>query len=96
MSDAMNNISKDNIRSNLNLIYSMMRFLTTILDMAATNKIARDTLVITAEGLLNQAAELYADIGNYATAISDDAGRVSASFCRNDNSGDDNETNNTH
>ena len=76
MSEAMNNISKDNIRSSLNLIYSMMRFLSMIMDMADTNKIARDTLVITAEGLLNQAAELYADIGNYAAVISDDAGRT--------------------
>ncbi len=96
MSEAMNNISKDNIRSGLNLIYSMMRFLTTIMDMAATNKIARDTLVITAEGILNQAAELYADIGNYATTISDNAGRTSASQCQNSKVGDKNETNIQH
>ncbi len=96
MSELMNKVSKDSIRAGLNLVYSMMRFLSMIIDMAATSKIARDTLVITAEAILNQAAELYADVGNYANAIANDAGRVSASQCRNDNTGDDNETNNKY
>ncbi len=96
MSEQMNNVSKDNIRAGLNLVYSMMRFLAMIIDMAATSKIARDTIVTTAEAILNQAAELYSDVGNYATAIANDAGRVSTLQCRNDKTGDDNETNNTY
>lgn len=76
MSDLMNNVSKDNIRSEMNLIYTMMKFMSTILDMVPDSKIARDTLCSTAEGVFSQATDLYRDVGNYAAAIVDDADPV--------------------
>ena len=69
MSDLMNSISKDNIRSEMNMIFTMLKFIATILDMVPDSHVARETLVSTAEGILNQVAELYRDIGIYATNV---------------------------
>ena len=72
MSETMNDISKGSIRTQMNLIYAMMRLLATILDMAQSSQVACDTLDSTAEGIFEQAAILYGDIKNYTSAISCD------------------------
>lgn len=70
MPETRNEISKLNIRGQLNLIYALSKLLVSILNLVQDNKIARDTLCKTAEGMLEQATVLYHDIGKY-TAISE-------------------------
>ena len=70
MPEIRNEVSKLNIRGQLNLIYAMMKLLASILNMVQDNKVARDTLCKTAEGLLEQASILYRDIGKYTAAAS--------------------------
>ena len=70
MPEMRNEISKLNIRGQLNLIYAMSKLLVSILDMASDSKVARDTLNKTAEGVLEQAAILYRDIEEYTAAVS--------------------------
>lgn len=70
MPDVRNEISKLNIRGQLNLIYAMSKLLVSILDMAPDSKVARDTLNKTAEGVFEQAAILYRDIEEYTSAVS--------------------------
>lgn len=70
MPEMRNEISKLNIRGQLNLIYAMSKLLVSILDMAPDSKVARDTLSKTAEGVFEQAAILYRDIEEYTTAAS--------------------------
>ena len=72
MSEIQNEVTKTNIRSQLNLIYAMSRLLTTILDMASDNQIAREMLLKVGEGVFEQAAVLCRDIGQYTSAVSDD------------------------
>ena len=69
MPEVRNEVSKLNIRGQLNLIYAMSKLLASILNLVQDNKIARDTLRKTAEGMLEQMTILYCDIGNY-TAVS--------------------------
>ena len=88
VSDLMNNVSKENIRAGMNLIYSMMRFIAMTLDMAQNNPTARETITCIAEGVLDQAAELYRDVGEYVAALPDTEGRVSSSEGRIDKEGD--------
>ena len=78
MSELMNKVSKENIRSSMNLCYSMMKFISMLLDLVQENPVARETLTITADGLFEQAAALYRDINAYAEAISKFNQRVSA------------------
>ena len=89
MSELMNKLTKDSIRSQMNLIFSMMRFLSTIMDMAAENDIVRGTLSDTAEGIFNQAAVLNRDVNEYIAALPE--GRVSILTHRNNKAGDENE-----
>ena len=70
MPEIRNEVSKLNIRGQLNLIYAMMKLLASILNMVQDNKVARDTLCKTAEGLLEQATILYNDIGKYTDVVS--------------------------
>ena len=70
MSEMLNDISKGGIRTQMNLIFAMMRFLATILDMAQNSQVACDTLDSTAEGIFEQAAILYRDIKDYTSAVS--------------------------
>ena len=67
--EVRNEVSKLNIRGQLNLIYAMSKLLAYILNLVQDNKVARDTLRKTAEGMLEQMTILYRDIGNY-TAVS--------------------------
>ena len=71
MPEIRNEVSKLNIRGQLNLIYAMSKLLVSILNLVQDNKVARDTLYKTAEGLLEQATILYHDIGKYTCAVSE-------------------------
>ena len=71
MSELKDNISKMGIRTQANLIFSMMKLMVTVLDMAQGNKIARDTLSVMAAGVSEQASELQHDVGEYVAALSD-------------------------
>ena len=65
MPEVRNEVSKLNIRGQLNLIYAMSKLLASILNLVQDNKVARDTLLKTAEGMLEQVTILYSDIGKY-------------------------------
>lgn len=66
MSEIRNEISKMNIRGELNLIYVMSKLIVSILDAAEDNQIACDTLRSVAESILNQAAYVYGKVNTYA------------------------------
>ena len=87
MSDLMNQVSKDNIRADMNLLYAMMKFMAMILDLLQDSKVARETLAITAQGLSEQANTLLRDVGEYVSALPEDK-RVSALDYRNGKEGD--------
>ena len=70
MSELMNKVSKENIRASLNLLYSMMKFLSMLLDLAVDSQAARETLTDTASGLFEQTAVLFHDISAYAEMLS--------------------------
>ena len=65
MSEIRNEVSKLNIRSELNLIFSMSKLIVAILDAAPDNAIACDTLRSTAESIMNQAAYLFGKVTEY-------------------------------
>ena len=88
MSELMNKVSKENIRAGMNLIYSMMRFIAMTLDMAQDNATARETITCIAEGVLDQAAELYRDVGEYVAALPDTEGRNNTLEQGNNKEGD--------
>ena len=75
----------------MNLIYSMMRFIAMTLDMAQDNTTARETISYIAEGVLDQAAELFRDIGEYVAALPDAEGRKCTLEQRNNKDGEKNE-----
>ena len=60
MSELMNDVSKENISSQMNLIFAMMRFLAMV----------RSTLSSMSEGVLEQAAVLFREVGEYVTKLS--------------------------
>ena len=72
-------VSKGSIRSTMNLLFSMMKFLAVLLDLAQENSLACETLAVTADGMFQQAAELYRDINQYSEMVSEAKERVSAS-----------------
>ena len=65
MSEIRNEISKMNIRGELNLLYVMSKLIVSILDAAEDNKIACDTLRAVSESMLNQAAYLFGKVNAY-------------------------------
>lgn len=69
MSEIRNEISKMNIRGDLNLIFTMSKLIVSILDAAEDNQIACDTLRSVAESILNQAAYVYGKVNTYAEDI---------------------------
>ena len=79
MTALQNDISKMEIRGQANLIFTMMKFMVTVLDMVWDNPIARDTLVCMAEGVLEQATVLHRDVGKYVSALPDTEEEASAS-----------------
>lgn len=78
MSEMMNKVSKENIRASLNLLYTMMKFLSMLLDLAVDSQAARETLTDTANGLFEQTALLFHDICMYAKALSDEGIQVAS------------------
>ena len=53
MSELMNKVSKENIRASMNLIFTQMKFLSMLLDLAQDTPTACETLTVTAEGLFD-------------------------------------------
>ena len=78
MSELMNKVTKDNLRAEMNLIFSMMRFISMLLDMARDSPDARETLTVTVDGLFERAAVLFRDVNAYAEKVSKAEERVSA------------------
>ena len=70
---------------------SLMRFLSTRMDIAADSDMVRETLYGTAEGIFNQAAVLFRDIDQYVAALPECKERVSRLPCRKNIAGDGNE-----
>ena len=71
MSELQNDISKGNIRTQMNLIFALMRLLATILNLAKDNQLACETLERTAESVFEQAAVLFHDIKEYTEAVTE-------------------------
>ena len=70
MSEMKNDVCKGNIRTQMNLIFAMMRLLATILDLAIDIQMVCDTLDTTVEGIIEQTAILYRDVKEYISAVS--------------------------
>ncbi len=88
MSELKNDVSKGCIRTQMNLIYAMMRLLASVLDLAIDSELVCDTLSKTAEGIFEQAAILYRDIEDYTAAITDNRQRIQPICCRISKEGD--------
>jgi len=73
MPEIMRTIKRGTIRSQMNLIFSTMRMLSALLDMAAENDMACDTLGSLAEWVWEQAAMLRFDVKQYISAMNDDS-----------------------
>lgn len=69
MSEMRNEISKMNIRGELNLLYTMSKLIVSILDAAEDNEIACDTLRSVSEGILYQAGYVYGKVNTYAEEL---------------------------
>ena len=69
MSEMRNEVSKMNIRAELNLIFSMSKMVVSILDAAEDNQIACDTLRSVAESIMNQAAYVYGKVNTYTEGL---------------------------
>ena len=69
MTELTNNLSKGNIRSQLNLIFAMMRLMSSVLDVAPDNVMVRDTLESMSGHVWEAAAVLKLDIGDYLNAL---------------------------
>lgn len=55
----------------MNLIFAMMRFLTTVLDMAPDNEMVCETLAGMAQDVSEQADVLRRDVGCYILALTE-------------------------
>ena len=69
MSEAKSELSKGNIRCQMNLIFTMMRFLATILNMASDNEMVCETLTSIAKGIVEQADILCNNVDSYISAL---------------------------
>ena len=72
MSELRNDISKMNIRGELNLLFTMSKFIVNILDQAQDSKIAADTLCTMAESLFNEAAYVLTVVNEYTAGLHDE------------------------
>lgn len=68
------NDAKDDIRATMNLLYTVMRFISMLLDLVPDNQLAQETLVGTASSLFEQTAVLFHDISAYAEMEKDAKG----------------------
>ena len=66
MTEVRNEISKMNIRGELNLLFTMSKLIVAILDSAEDNEIACNTLRSVAESIFEQSAYLYSKVSLYA------------------------------
>lgn len=78
MSEVRNEISKMNIRGELNLLYSMSRLIVSILDAVPDSKVACDTLRSVSENILNQAAYLHGKVSLYTDELNNSEKRNQA------------------
>jgi len=69
MSEMRNEVSKMNIRGELNLIFSMSKMIVSILDAAEDNQIACNALRSVAESIMNQAAYVYGKVNTYTEGL---------------------------
>ena len=72
MSEIRNELSKGNIRCQMNLVFSMMRFLATILNMAPDSETVCETLTSTAKSIVEQADVLCNDVNSYVSALTEE------------------------
>ena len=76
MSEPMNEITKLNIRTELNLIFALMKGLANILDMAGDLPVARSALKSGAQAVFVQSGDLLTDITKYADAMQDEGSAI--------------------
>lgn len=69
MSEIRNEISKMNIRGELNLLYTLSKLIVSILDAAEDNQIACETLRSVSESILYQAGYVYGKVNTYAEEL---------------------------
>ena len=69
MSEVKNEVSKMDIRGELNQLFVMSKFIVSTLDAAVDNEVACKTLRAVSEGLLNQAAYVCAKVNCYADEL---------------------------
>ena len=69
MTEVSSNLSKVMIRSQLRMINTMMRLMSSVLDMAPDNVMVRETLESMSEHVWEASAVLKLDVGKYLTAI---------------------------
>lgn len=86
MSEPMNEISKLNIRTELNLIFALMKGLANILDMAIDLPVACSALKSGAQALFVQSGDLLTDVTRYADALNKGSALVNVEHeCRKEN-----------
>lgn len=69
MSEIRNEISKMNIRGELNLLFTLSKLIVSILDAAEDNQIACETLRSVSESILYQAGYVYGKVNTYAEEL---------------------------
>ena len=69
MSELESSIKVDSIRGQMNLIFASMKMLTSILELAPENQMAREAISATAESVWAQSAVLHNDVQNYLAAL---------------------------
>ena len=70
MTKLMNQLTKENIRSTMNLVFTQMKFLSMLLELAPDNLTARETIIATTDSLFQQTAVMCHDINMYVQTVS--------------------------
>ena len=70
MTKLMNQLSKENIRGTMNLVFTQMKFLSMLLELAPDNITARETIIATTDSLFQQTAIMAHDINMFIQTIS--------------------------
>ena len=71
MSEIENTTNKDNIRGQLNLVFALMKTLSTILDLASNNPMAREVATTMADSITKQSSALNSDVKQYIDGLSE-------------------------
>ena len=69
MSELESSIKISTIRGQMNLIFASMKMLTSILELALENQMARDAISTTAESVWAQSVVLHHDVQEYLSAL---------------------------